>query len=311
MGATGEAVSSYGLGTWTWGHETDDEIARAQLFSFLEVGGTLIDTAGTYSGGQAEHILGGLLRVKSRRESVFLCTKAGVSGTGLNTRPGFLLNQLHDSLRRLSTDYVDLWQLHAWSDQTSLRSSFQALRSALDAGKARYVGVCNYTAGQLAEARGLASDLGIELASIQSEYSLLARGAADLAPHLTDGKVGLLAWSPLAGGILTGKYESAIPRGSRADDRRYQAYMAPHLGEASTTSMLQILQVVADAIGSSVAQAALAWVRGQPGVTSVLLGARNAAQLAHALESATFTLPHDIQTLLAEVTDLESYRGLR
>jgi aryl-alcohol dehydrogenase-like predicted oxidoreductase len=300
---TDSAISKYGLGTWTWGHETDLDSADAQLSLFLEVGGTLVDTAANYSDGRSEELLGKLIHRNSCRDNIFLCTKAGVTPTGLDMRPKALMAQLDESLKRLETNHVDLWQLHAWSDQVDLRMSFEALRGALESGKVHHVGVCNYTAEQLARAHDVAAEMGFAIASVQAQYSLLSRAARELAPHLQDGKTRLISWSPLAGGILTGKYQRKVPPNSRATDKRYRDYLDSYLDHPSAVAAVEVLRLVSKAIGKTPAQTALAWVRQQPGVTSVLLGARNDKQLADALESSSLTLPNDILTLLSETTE--------
>jgi aryl-alcohol dehydrogenase-like predicted oxidoreductase len=291
-------VSTYGLGTWTWGRETAESAAREQLRRFLDAGGSLVDTAPAYSDGEAERILGRLLD-DVPRESVILSTKAGVTARGVDTTPGSLLAQLDGSLHRLRTDYVDLWQLHAWSGATPISVSFDALRIARDSGRARAVGVCNYTAAQFDAAIAAAERAQTPLSSVQLQYSLLFRGADAVTPRLAASNTGLLAWSPLASGVLTGKYHDGVAPHTRGADPRYAAFIEPYLSSPIVPSAIAVLELVAAALGRTCVEVALAWVRGRPGVSSVLLGARDGTQLQDLLNSVDLDLPTEISELLA------------
>ncbi|MGH8883016.1 MAG: aldo/keto reductase, partial [Stackebrandtia sp.] len=225
---------------------------------------------------------------------------------GFDTTGTRILSQLDDSLRRLRSDHVDLWQLHVWSDLTPLSETLSALRTAMDSGRARRVGVCNYSPSQLAQAHRIAADAGITISTVQSEYSLLVRDAEALVPELSRTDTGLVAWSPLAGGVLTGKYRDETPPGSRATDTHYLPYLEPFLTDSRTVAIVAMLDLIGDALDVSPTQVALAWVRQRPAVTRVLLGARTVEQLRHSLDGAGLTLPADVHTLLTEATEPES-----
>ncbi|KAB1161269.1 aldo/keto reductase [Micromonospora sp. AMSO12t] len=293
----GLAVSGYGLGTWTWGHETDEDSAREQLWCFLDAGGTLVDTAAVYTDGNAERILGRLL-ASVPRDAVVVSTKAGVTANGVDTTPDALLAQLDASLRRLGTDHVDLWQLHAWSDATPLPASVEALRVARDSGRARAVGVCNYTPRQVDEAFAVAERIGMPISGVQLQYSLLVRAAEAVAERVRAHGAGVLAWSPLASGVLTGKYHRGVPPGTRGADPRYSPFIAPFLSAPEVPAALEVLDLVAGALGRSCAEVALAWVRDRPGVAGVLLGARDADQVRAQLASVDLELPAEVADLL-------------
>ncbi|MEV5767395.1 aldo/keto reductase [Micromonospora sp. NPDC052213] len=291
------AVSGYGLGTWTWGHETNEDAAREQLWCFLDAGGTLVDTAAVYADGNAERILGRLLTLVPR-DAVVVSTKAGVTANGVDTTPEALLAQLDASLRRLGTDYVDLWQLHAWSDATPLLASLEALRVARDSGRARAVGVCNYTPSQVDEAFAVAERIGTPISGVQLQYSLLVRAAEAVMDRAREYGAGVLAWSPLASGVLTGKYQRGVPPGTRGTDPRYFPFIAPFLSAPEVPAAIEILDLVAGALGRSCTEVALAWARDRPGVAGVLLGARDATQMRAQLDSVDLALPAEVADLL-------------
>ncbi|MEO7746745.1 MAG: aldo/keto reductase [Actinomycetota bacterium] len=305
VGASGLRVSSLALGTMTWGRDTDEHEAREQLAAFLQAGGTLVDTADGYGDGMAEELIGGLLPRLAAREDVVLCTKAGLGSRagGVDTSRRALLAALDTSLARLGTDYVDLWLVHAWSDDVPLDETLSALEWAVSTGRARYVGVCNYGGWQSARAATLAEVRGTTpLVAHQVEYSLLARQAeSEVVGAARALGLGLLAWSPLGRGVLTGKYRHGTPADSRAASPHLAGFVEHHLGERSRR-IVDAVVTAADGLGCSPAEIALAWVRDQPGVVAPVVGARTAAQLRGTLTSDEVHLPAEIRDALDEVS---------
>ena len=308
VGATGLRVSRLGLGTMTWGRDTDEHEARDQLAAFLEVGGTLLDTAAGYGNGASEELIGSLLGDVVGRDEVVLATKAGIAarrgGREYDTSRGHLLTALDTSLKRLRTDHVDLWQVHIWSDDTPLEETLAALDTAVVTGRASYVGVSNYSGWQTAQAATWQRAVPgrVPLASTQVEYSLLNRAAEhEVLPAAEALGLGLLAWSPLGRGVLTGKYRTGTPSDSRAASSHFAGFVSPYLDERSS-GIVEAVARAADGLGWSTLEVALAWVRDRPGVTAPVLGARTAAQLRGALGVEELTLPAEIAAALDDVS---------
>ena len=305
VGASGLRVSSLALGTMTWGRDTDEHEAREQLAAFLQAGGTLVDTADGYGDGTAEELIGSLLPGLASRGDVVLCTKAGLGSPAgaVDTSRRALLAALDTSLARLGTDYVDLWLVHAWSDDVPLDETLSALEWAVSTGRARYVGVCNYGGWQSARAATLAEVRGTTpLVAHQVEYSLLARQAeSEVVGAAQALGLGLLAWSPLGRGVLTGKYRHGTPADSRAASPHLAAFVEHHLDDRSRR-IVDAVVTAADGLGCSPAEIALAWVRDRPGVVAPVVGARTAAQLRGTLTSDEVHLPPEIRDALDEVS---------
>ena len=222
VGASGLQVSRLGLGTMTWGRDTPDDEARAVLEMFCTAGGTLIDTAAAYGAGDAERLIGKLVHELTNREEMVIATKAGFVIRGgkriVDTSRRALLRDLEGSLERLGTDYVDLWQVHAWGD-APLEESLSALDFAIERGWARYVGLSNFVGWQTAQAATWQRAVPgrVPIVSTQVEYSLLARRAeVEVLPAAEAFGLGVFPWSPLGRGVLTGQYRGGVPRGSRA-----------------------------------------------------------------------------------------------
>src|SRR3954468_14799856 len=229
LGRSGLAVSRLALGTMTWGRDTDPDDAAGQLKFYLEAGGTLIDTADVYGDGDAESVIGSLLDHLVPRDEVVIATKAGLTPHGYRRRDGSrgnLLRSLDASLRRLGTDYVDLWQVHGHDAATPLEETLAALDHAVNSGRVRYVGVSNFAAWQTARAATwqVAYPSRAPIVAAQMEYSLLERGIErELLPASAALGFGVLAWSPLGRGVLTGKYRNGRP----LDSRGASAALAP------------------------------------------------------------------------------------
>jgi aryl-alcohol dehydrogenase-like predicted oxidoreductase len=307
LGRTGLRVSRLGLGTLTWGRNTGERDAADQLKAFWDAGGTLVDTADVYADGGAEYLLGRLIEDLVPRADLVIATKAGSvpdPDRRFDASRGHLLSALDASLQRLGTDYVDLWQVHAFDPGTPLDETLQALDIAVSSGRARYVGVSNFCGWQLAKAAAwqLAGPGRTPLASTQMEYSLLQRGVErEVLPAALDLGVGLLPSSPLGRGVLTGKYRHGTPPESRGGSDDMAAFVAPYLDETARL-IVDALAIAADGLAVSPLHVALAWVRDRPGVTAPILGARNAQQLIASLSVEALTLPEEICLALDDVS---------
>jgi aryl-alcohol dehydrogenase-like predicted oxidoreductase len=306
MGSSGLSVSRLALGTMTWGRSTDEEDARELLRTFVGAGGTLVDTAHGYSDGAAEEIIGRLMEDEVARDDLVLCTKSGISRRAgqriVDTSRHSLLSQLDASLERLGTDHVDLWLVHTWSDEAPLAETLSALEWAVSTGRARYVGVSNFSGWQTARALSLLEQARVPLVANEVEYSLINRSAEpDLLAAAQALGFGLLPWSPLGRGVLTGKYRNGIPADSRAASRDFPRFTARYLDERNS-AIVEGLAIAARGLGVSPAEVALAWVRDRPGVVSPVVGARTAAQLKTSLASESLELPEELVSALDEVS---------
>ncbi len=315
LGHSGCAVSELCLGTMTFGTETDEAGSHEQLDVFLEAGGTLVDTADVYSAGVSEEIIGRWLAARPREvtERVVLATKGrfatdpGPNGNGLSAR--HLTRALDASLGRLGVDVVDLYQAHAYDAHTPLEETLRTLDGFVRAGKIRYYGLSNYTGWQLTKAVLTARALGLhEPVTLQPQYSLIVREIEwEIVPAALDAGIGLLPWSPLGGGWLSGKYRhderptgdtrlgEDPGRGMEAYDRR---------GSDRTWRVIDAVAEVAGSRGISMPEVALAWVNNRPAVTSTILGARTTEQLRTNLRAAGLELSPEECTALDEASDL-------
>ena len=307
LGRSGLWVGRFGLGTMTWGRTTDEYEARDQLAVFLDAGGTLLDTADTYADGASEEMLGELLAEFGARDQVVLATKA-VSTIGserkFNASRGHILAALETSLRRLRTDHIDLWQMHAWDPSTPMEETLSAIDDAVQSGKVRYVGVSNYSGWQVARAatwqRAVAGRAPIVTA--QMEYSLLERGIErEIVPAAQTLGLGILPWSPLGRGVLTGKYRHNTPSDSRGGNAETAGWIQIYL-EDRGRRIVDALATAAEGLGASPTEVALAWLRDRPGVVAPILGARTNNQLLAALASEELELPEEITLALDEVS---------
>jgi len=308
LGRTGLKVSRLGLGTLTWGRDTDQHEARAQLIAFTEAGGTLVDTAAGYGDGAAEELLGTLVRDLLNRDDLVIATKAGVSrvrgARASDASRGTLIRTLDASLRRLGVDHVDLWQVHTWVDGTPLEETLSALDYAVSTGRASYVGVSNYTGWQTAQAATWQRAVPgrAVLASTQVEYSLLNRRVeTEVLPAAQSSGLGVLPWSPLGRGVLTGKYRTGTPADSRAASPHFAGFVGTYLDEDSGRVVEAVVRA-AEGLEWSPLEVALAWVRDRPGVTAPIVGARTAAQLMGALGVEACVLPPELVAALDDVS---------
>ncbi len=299
VGRSGLEVSRLGLGTMTWGRDTDADAAAAQLEAFVSAGGTLIDTANIYGDGDAESIIGTLVPDVVPRASVVLAT----STVGVGGGRGRLLAELDASLARLGTDHVDLWQVHGFDQLVPFEETCSALQSAVDSGRTRYIGVSGFAGWQLATLASWLRAASCPLVSVEAEYSLVERTPDEsLLPAARIHRMGLLAWAPLGRGVLTGKYRHGTPADSRGASPHFTRYVGRHRTEAAGR-VVEAVATAADGLGTSPLAVACAWVRDRPGVASAIVGARDAAQLLGSLAAEELSLPDEIRQALDDVSD--------
>lgn len=289
----------------TWGRDTELPDAREQLIAYLDAGGTLIDTADVYAEGVSESMVGELVEELGIRDRVIIATKA-VSQPNtprrFNASRGHILRCLDESLRRLRVDTIDVWQLHAPDPRTPIDETLSALTSAVESGKARYVGVSNYAGWQLAQAHTLQRGTAAPIVSAQMEYSLLERGIErEVVPASLELGIGILPWSPLGRGVLTGKYRHGMPSQSRASSDHFSRFVSLYLDDRHRR-VVDAVATAAEGLGVAPLEVALAWVRDQPGVTAPILGARTVDQLSAALAADSITLPAEITDALNEIS---------
>lgn len=314
VGRSGLRVSRMGLATHTWGRETDSDDAAAQLVAFAEAGGTLVDTSPVYQGGAAQHILGELVGELVPREDLVISGCAGLVRVvpaadpdggpaedvywSVDASRRTLMRQLERTLTELGTDHLDVWSVAAWDRHTPIDEVAATLDDAVRSGKVRYAGARGLAGWQLAT---LAS--AVPLVATQTSYSLLARGAErELVPAADHHGTGVVAVSPLAGGILTGKYRDGVPADSRGADEATAAEIRERLDEHATR-VVDAVVTAADGLGTSPLAVAAAWIRDRPGVASTVVGARDIGQLTGALAAETLELPRAIAAALDDVSD--------
>jgi aryl-alcohol dehydrogenase-like predicted oxidoreductase len=312
LGHTGLKVSELALGTQTFGWGADEKTAHTMADLFVETGGNLFDTADIYNNGVAESMLGSWLKARENRHSVIIATKVffptgdGPNDTGVSRK--HIFHSINESLRRLQTDYVDLYQVHCFDISTPLEETLGAMDDLLRAGKIRYMGASNYTASQLEKALMLSKIHEWEsFSSLQAEYSLIVRSTEwELLPLCKEEGLGFLAWSPIAGGWLTGKYlrnqspppNSRVGRKDRWDDQ-------PEQRESELTwRVIDNLIEIGKNRGKTPAQIALNWILQQPGITALILGARSLEQLKENLGCTGWQLSEEEMNKLKKASDI-------
>jgi aryl-alcohol dehydrogenase-like predicted oxidoreductase len=307
VGRSGLKVSHLALGTMTWGVETDVDEAAAQLVAFHDAGGTLVDTAASYGYGETEELLGQLLADVVPRADLTIATKAGITRTHearfVDCSRGALLRQLDTSLRKLGTDYVDLWYVHYVDDSVPFDETLGALDAAVSSGKVRYAGISNYSGWRTARAATWQRAVPgrSPIVANQMRYSLLDRGIErEVVPACQALGVGIFPWSPLGGGVLTGKYRGAMPADSRASTGHRPDLVA--MDRPRTAGIVEAVATAADGLATSPVAVALAWLRDRPGVTAPVLGARTLGQLTAQLACETLDLPVEISEALDDVS---------
>ncbi|WP_152401148.1 aldo/keto reductase [Paenibacillus cellulositrophicus] len=313
LGNTGVLVSEIGLGAMTFGGGGQwgvfgglgEQDAAQLVWQALDAGVNFFDTSNIYAGGRSEEILGKALGAK--RQDVIIATKVrGRTGSGpndLGLSRLHIMRQVEESLKRLGTDYIDLYQIHNPDQLTDWEETLRALDDLVSSGKVRYIGSSNMTGWELMKARGISRELGLHaFKSSQSYYSLAGRDIErEIIPVLKDQNMGLLVWSPLAGGFLSGKY--ARTRTGNSEDR-HTKFAFPPVDLEKAYSIIDVLEDIAKNRESTVARIALAWVLNQPAVTSVIVGAKRPDQLQDNLEASGIVLTDDELARLDEVSRL-------
>lgn len=316
LGGTGLLVSELCLGTMTFGGagywtaigELDQKNADEIVARALDAGVNFIDTADIYSEGLSEEITGQAMRNSGRQRSdIVLATKVhGVTGPGPNDRGssrGHIMDAVKKSLKRLGTDYIDLYQIHGQDMLTPVEETVRAMEDLVAQGHVRYVGVSNWAAWRLAQALSLADHRGwARFVSLQAYYTIAGRDLErDLVPLLEDQKVGLMVWSPLAGGLLSGKYDRD---GKGPDGARRVDFDFPPVNKERAFNAVDVMREIGDAKGVSVARIALAWLLHQKVVTSVIIGAKSVEQLDDNLAAVDVTLTAEERERLDKVSAL-------
>jgi aryl-alcohol dehydrogenase-like predicted oxidoreductase len=303
LGRSGLMVSALGLGTNAFGSRADKETSIRVIHAAIDAGITFIDTANIYSGTESERIIGEA--VADRRDKVILATKAGlVRGDGPNERGSsrkHLTKELEGSLRRLRTDYVDLYQIHTFDPHTPLEETLRTLDDFVRAGKVRYIGASNYAAWELMKALSVSDRLGLtRYVSIQPCYSLADRTPEqELVPLALDQGLGIIPYFPLAGGILTGKYSGEIPTGSRADkDPNFRR----RLDDARLQLGTQVAKIAAD-LGVTPSALSIAWLLRRPAVATVIVGATRVEQVQENVKALEVPLTDDVMAELDRISE--------
>ncbi|HVX44157.1 MAG TPA: aldo/keto reductase [Mycobacteriales bacterium] len=313
LGGSGASVSTLCLGTMTFGNESDESVSHSQLDRYLELGGNFIDTANVYSRGVSEQIIGNWLAArKGVRDQVVIATKGRFAAADDRNDVGLsrvnLTRSLDASLRRLGVETIDLYQAHAFDAHTPLEETLRFFDDAVSAGKIRYAGVSNFIGWQLQKAATTAHFRGwTPIVTLQPQYNLIVRDIEfEVVPVCENERIGILPWSPLAGGWLTGKYQrDSVPKGQTRlgenPERGMEAY-GPRNEQERTWRIIDAVKDVAAARGVSMAQIALAWLVDRPAVSSVILGARTVDQLEDNLGAADLHLTAEETTRLSEAS---------
>ena len=309
LGSSGLKISEITYGNWlTHGSQVENETATQCVRAALDAGISTFDTADVYANTKAESVLGEALQGE-RRESLEIFTKVywptgpgGKNDVGLSRK--HIMESINGSLRRLQTDYVDLYQAHRYDTETPLEETMQAFADVVRQGKALYIGVSEWTAEQIRAGHALAKDLGVQLISSQPQYSMLWRVIEDeVVPTSRELGISQIVWSPVAQGVLTGKYKPGQqpPAGSRATDEKGGANMIKRFMNDDVLTRVQGLQPVADELGLSMAQLAVAWVLQNDNVAAALIGASRPEQVTENVKAAGVTIPAELMARIDEV----------
>ncbi|MEU2198860.1 aldo/keto reductase family protein [Isoptericola sp. NPDC019482] len=309
LGNSGLKISEITYGNWlTHGSQVENDVATQCVHAALDAGITTFDTADVYANTKAEQVLGDAL-AGQRRESLEIFTKVywptgpgGPNDTGLSRK--HVMESINGSLKRLGTDYVDLYQAHRYDTETPLEETMQAFADIVRQGKALYVGVSEWTADQIRAGAALAKDLGFQLISSQPQYSMLWRVIEDeVVPASQECGLSQIVWSPMAQGVLSGKYVPGqpLPAGSRATDEKGGARSIQRFLDDDVLTRVQNLRPVADELGLSMAQLAVAWVLQNDNVAAALVGASRPEQVAENVKASGVTIPAELMARIDEV----------
>ncbi|MFD9698095.1 aldo/keto reductase [Lentzea sp. NPDC059081] len=301
-------VSRLGLGTSTWGFSGSDDDSLAQLRSYADAGGTLIETANIYGQGESERIIGRALSREFRRDDFVIATKAGLvigKPPTVDASKPRMLAELENSLRNLQVDHVDLWLVHIWDQHVPIEETLSAIDTAVAAGKVRAAGLCNYSGWQTSQAATIQRVRGATpISAVEVEYSLLQRGIdREVRPAAKALGIGVLPWAPLGRGVLTGKYLHGVPDEKRSSGL-YRWYVSQYAENPELAGIVTEVVDCARELGASPIEVSLAWVRDRPGVCAPLVGARTAQQLTASLSSEALELPAEITERLDKISAL-------
>ncbi|HEX8497167.1 MAG TPA: aldo/keto reductase family protein [Actinomycetales bacterium] len=303
LGTSGLKISEITYGNWlTHGSQVENDVATQCVHAALDAGITTFDTADVYAATKAETVLGEALKGQRRQSleiftKVYFPTGTGPNDTGLSRK--HIMESIDGSLSRLQTDYVDLYQAHRYDTATPLEETMQAFADVVRAGKALYIGVSEWTADQLRAGVALSKELGFSLISNQPQYSMLYRVIeGEVLPASREVGVGQIVWSPIAQGVLTGKYQpgQAPPAGSRATDEKGGADMIKRFMNDDVLTRVQALKPVADELGLSMAQLAVAWVLQNDNVSAAIVGASRPEQVSENVKAAGVSIPAEMMT---------------
>ncbi|MFI2705542.1 aldo/keto reductase family protein [Cellulosimicrobium composti] len=309
LGNSGLKISEITYGNWlTHGSQVENDVATACVHAALDAGISTFDTADVYANTKAEQVLGDALKGQ-RRESLEIFTKVywptgpgGPNDTGLSRK--HVMESINGSLKRLGTDYVDLYQAHRYDTETPLEETMQAFADIVRQGKALYIGVSEWTADQIRAGHALAKDLGFQLISSQPQYSMLWRVIEDeVVPTSRELGLSQIVWSPMAQGVLSGKYVPGrpLPQGSRATDDKGGARMIQRFMTDDVLTRVQNLKPVADELGLTMPQLAVAWVLQNDNVAAALVGASRPEQVAENVKASGVTIPAELMARIDEI----------
>jgi len=311
LGRTGVKVSVLCLGCLTLGREVDEAMSQRIIGRFLEAGGNFLDTANIYSRGRSEEVVG--RAIQGRRDEIVLATKVrqrmgdGVNDQGLSRK--HILHQVEGSLRRLQTDYIDLYYLHCWDEATELRETLRTLDDLIRAGKIRYWGISNFTGWQIALAMAISESEGFARpVAVQPQYSLIVRDIErEVLPAAMAFNLAVFPWSPLARGFLSGKYRRGEPPPANTRFRRSGGWLDrwQRWDKAHNWSIIEAVKKIAEGRGKTCAQVALNWLSQRPGVTGLIIGATSLEQLGENLSAVGWELTPDEVSRLDEVSSFE------
>ena len=301
LGRSGLKVSEIAYGNWiTHGSQVEEDAAKACVAAALDEGITTFDTADVYAGTRAESVLGRAL-AGVRRESLEICTKVfwptgpGPNDRGLSRK--HIMESAHASLRRLQTDYIDLYQAHRYDHETPLEETLRAFDDLVRQGKVLYIGVSEWRAEEISAALAIADRMGLDrLVSNQPQYNMLWRVIeAEVLPLCAKEGIGQIVWSPIAQGVLTGKYQPGqdVPAASRATDASGSGFIKGFLAE-DILSRVAGLRPVAEEAGLSMAQLAIAWVLQNPGVSAAIIGATRPEQVTENVKASGVRLDDEV-----------------
>jgi aryl-alcohol dehydrogenase-like predicted oxidoreductase len=309
LGRSGLAVSELCLGTMTFGNTTNESDSIQMIHQFMEQGGNFLDTANVYVSGRSEEIVGEA--IKDIRSQVVLATKVRMNtadhpnGAGVSRK--HIIHSVEESLRRLQTDYIDLYQVHVWDHLTPIEETLRALDDLVTSGKVRYIGCSNFFAWQLMKSLACSdANRYVRFISIQPQYSLVSREMdREMMSLCLEENVGVIPWAPLGGGFLTGRYNKEVPTSGRLTAKVGESSWALR-GTDRNFAILDAVQAAAQELGKTPAQIALAWLLQRKGITSPIFGASTLEQFADNMGAVGWAMPNELWNRLDEASKLPS-----